>query len=156
MSGSIDYGDALDRVRSTLRQASGKESILQETAAALHELVDYYTWVGIYLLEREDLVLAAWEGPQATEHTRIPLGSGICGLAARTGKVVNAPAVNEDPRYLMCFPSTRSEIVVPILGPQGVLGEIDIDSNVEAAFDEDDEAFLRNVAGELAKVLEPE
>lgn len=116
--------------------------------------MDHYTWVGIYLLEGEDLVLAAWRGPQATEHVRIPVGQGICGLAAQTAQVVNVPDVRKDPRYLMCFPSTRSELVVPIVGSRGVLGEIDVDSDELAAFDGDDEEFLRSVADDLARLLE--
>jgi GAF domain-containing protein len=94
-----------------------------------------FNWVGIYRVEGNDLVLHEWKGPEATEHTRIPVGQGICGLAARTGETVNVPDVNADPRYLSCFPSTRSELVVPITSPDGtVIGEIDIDSDTPGEF----------------------
>ncbi|MEE9236925.1 MAG: GAF domain-containing protein, partial [Thermoplasmata archaeon] len=76
-------------------------------------------------MEGEDLIQAAWKGPQATEHTRIPIGKGVCGLAALTREVVNVTDVTKDPRYMMCFPGTRSEIMVPILGSHGLLGQID-------------------------------
>jgi GAF domain-containing protein len=63
--------------------------------------------------------------------------------------------VNADPRYLACFPSTRSEIVVPIHQDGRVVGEIDIDSDRPAAFGDDDRAFLERVA-ELVSTLDDE
>ncbi|MEE9600664.1 MAG: GAF domain-containing protein, partial [Thermoplasmata archaeon] len=104
MTGRVSHRDALDRIRAILRSESGVEESLREAVEALHETEMYYNWVGIYLLEGEDLILAAWKGPQATEHTRIPIGKGVCGLAARTREVVNVTDVTKDPRYMMCFP----------------------------------------------------
>jgi GAF domain-containing protein len=147
------HAEILERTRAVIRGLQPSEA-LQRVVNLLHDSMDHYTWVGIYLLEGEDLVLAAWRGPQATEHVRIPVGQGICGLAAQTAQVVNVPDVRKDPRYLMCFPSTRSELVVPIVGSRGVLGEIDVDSDELAAFDGDDEEFLRSVADDLARMLE--
>ncbi len=119
----------------------------------LRESVPHYNWVGIYMTEGNDLVLGAWDGPEPTEHVRIPIGQGICGLAARERRTVIVDDVNADPRYLACFPYTRSEIVVPIMSVNGksVLGEIDIDSDTPAAFSEDDGIFLRDVARLLAE-----
>jgi len=109
----------------------------------LHDEVEHYAWVGIYLVEGDDLVLGPWRGPQATEHVRIPVGQGVCGAAAASGET---EIVDADPRYLACFPSTRSEIVVPISHEGRVVGEIDIDSDRPAAFGEDDRALLERVA----------
>jgi L-methionine (R)-S-oxide reductase len=102
--------------------------------------------VGIYLVEGDDLVLGPWKGPQATEHVRIPVGQGICGAAAATGRTEIVDDVNADDRYLACFLSTRSEIVVPISYEGRVVGEIDIDSDQLAAFTDEDRAFLERVA----------
>ena len=77
---------------------------------------------------------------------RIPVGQGICGAAAASGETEIVDDVNADQRYLACFPSTRSEIVVPIAHAGRVVGEIDIDSDRPAAFGEDDRAFLERVA----------
>ena len=63
------------------------------------------------------------------KNVTIPIGQGICGSAAKSGEIIVVPDVSKDPRYLACSPSTRSEIVVPILGTAGVVGEIDIDSD---------------------------
>ena len=132
-----------------------KEQTQQKTFQECSDLIvkhlssiSHYNWVGIYMVDGEDLVLTAWEGPEATEHVRIPIGQGICGLAAREHRTVIVDDVNADPRYLACFPQTRSEIVVPIFSADGsgVIGEIDIDSDTPTAFDKDDDEFLKEVA----------
>ncbi len=117
---------------------------------SLHDGFEHYSWLGIYLVEGDDLVLGPWKGPEATEHVRIPVGQGICGAAAATGETEIVDDVNADARYLSCFPSTRSEIVVPIAHEGRVVGEIDIDSDQPAAFAEDDRAFLERVAAVIA------
>jgi GAF domain-containing protein len=120
----------------------------------LRESSDHFDWVGIYLVHENDLVLAAYAGDEATEHIRIPIGQGICGSAAKEGTTIVVPDVRNDPRYLMCFVSTRSEIVVPIKGSKGVLGEIDIDSSRLSAFNENDREILQRAASLLARHLE--
>lgn len=108
----------------------------------------------MYLVKGTTLSLAAYAGKGETEHVQIPIGQGICGLAAKEAQTIVVPDVNKDPRYLMCFPSTRSEIVVPIKGNSGVLGEIDIDSDTLAAFSNDDRKFLEAAANVLADYLD--
>ena len=123
----------------------GGADTLQEAVEALQE-IEHYSWVGIYLVEGEDLVLGPWRGPQATEHVRIPVGQGVCGAAAASGETEIVDDVNADPRYLACFASTRSEIVVPIAHDGRVVGEIDIDSDRPAAFGDEDRELLERVA----------
>jgi GAF domain-containing protein len=142
--------DAIDRY---VNSEATAQDVLERTAELLHERFGHYSWVGFYLVEGDDLVLAAWRGPEATEHVRIRIGEGICGAAAASGRTELVDDVEADPRYLACFPSTRSEIVVPIFAPgrvgagtTRVLGEIDIDSDEPAAFDHGDRSFLEHVA----------
>jgi GAF domain-containing protein len=123
---------------------------LQTVVDLLHDRVEHYSWVGVYLVEGDDLVLGPWKGPEATEHVRIPVGQGVCGAAAASGQTEVVDDVNADPRYLACFPSTRSEIVVPISNEGRVVGEIDIDSDKPAAFDDADREFLERVAALVA------
>jgi L-methionine (R)-S-oxide reductase len=123
---------------------------LQAVVDLLHDRVEHYSWVGIYLVEGDDLVLGPWKGPEATEHVRIPVGQGVCGAAAASGTTEVVDDVNADPRYLACFPSTRSEIVVPIARDGRVVGEIDIDSDRPAAFGDADRELLERVAGVIA------
>lgn len=124
--------------------------VLQRVVDCLYEDIEKYTWVGIYLVRGESLVLAAWRGTQATEHTTIPLGKGVCGAAARTGTTELVNDVSKDKRYLSCFLTTRSEIVVPIKTSRVVRGEIDIDSDSPNAFDAQDVLFLEKVADMLS------
>src|SRR3989440_13107802 len=124
--------------------------VLTEVVGAMHYDHEHYSWLGIYLVEGDDLVLGPWQGPEATEHVRIPVGQGVCGAAAASGRTEVVDDVNADPRYLACFPSTRSEIVVPIAHEGRVVGEIDIDSDRPAAFGDEDKAFLENVAELIA------
>ena len=115
----------------------------------LNEAVPTYNWVGIYVVQGGDLVLDAWSGPLATEHTRIPIGKGVCGFAAKAGRSEIVSDVGKDSRYLECFPSTRSEMVVPIFNGEKVVGEIDIDSDQLDAFSSLDSEFLEAVARKL-------
>jgi L-methionine (R)-S-oxide reductase len=123
---------------------------LQTVVDLLHDRVEHYSWVGVYLVEGDDLVLGPWKGPEATEHVRIPVGQGVCGAAAASGQTEVVDDVNADPRYLACFPSTRSEIVVPLSRDGRVIGEIDIDSDQPAAFGDADRDFLERVAAVMA------
>lgn len=108
----------------------------------------HFTWVGIYILEGDELVLGPFLG-KPSPHDRIPLGRGICGAAATTKSTIVVDDVRSDARYLACSLETQSEIVVPILDPVDhgtVLGEIDIDSDQPAAFTTADRSLLEEVA----------
>ena len=130
------------------------DKALKTVVRLLRESSEYYDWVGIYLVKEENLVLTAYAGEAETEHVTIPIGQGICGLAAKQERTIIVPDVNKDPSYLMCFPSTRSEIVVPIKGASRVLGEIDIDSNRLSAFTLRDREMLEKTASMLATYLQ--
>jgi GAF domain-containing protein len=143
----------LDELRRAL-EAQPRPHALEKFVGILRSKFDHYNWVGIYLVNEDKLILEAYAGNGETEHRVIPVGQGICGYAAKAGETVVVPDVSQDHRYLMCFPSTRSEIVVPIRGKNGVIGEIDIDSDRMAAFSKLDEEFLEAAAGELAPYLE--
>jgi L-methionine (R)-S-oxide reductase len=140
------YRGALEAVERILNRGGDADEVLRRVVEVLHDRCGHYSWVGIYLVEGDDLVLGPWQGPQATEHVRIPIGEGICGAAAASGRTELVDDVNADPRYLACFASTRSEIVVPIAFEGRVVGEIDIDSDEPGAFTDDDRVFLERVA----------
>jgi L-methionine (R)-S-oxide reductase len=146
------HGDALNLIRAEVAEAPGPEAASQRAVELLHDRFPHYDWVGIYWVSDDgaDLVLGPWTGPQPTEHTRIPIGTGICGAAAASGRTEIVPDVDADPRYLACFASTRSEIVVPIFDGGEVIGEIDIDGGEVDAFDETDARFLEELAALLA------
>jgi L-methionine (R)-S-oxide reductase len=122
---------------------------MEQTVEMLKLQLPHYTWVGIYLMEGDELVLGPYLGAPSP-HTRIPLSRGICGAAAREKMTIIVDDVNADPRYLACSIETRSEIVVPIMRGDTVLGEIDVDSDKIATFGDDDKALLQTIARALA------
>jgi L-methionine (R)-S-oxide reductase len=140
------HSGALESIDRILNRGGDADDVLRQVVSVLHDRFAHYSWVGIYLVEGDELVLGPWQGPEATEHVRIPIGQGICGAAAASGQTEIVDDVNADPRYLACFPSTRSEIVVPIAYQGKVVGEIDIDSDQAAAFSAEDRTFLERVA----------
>lgn len=145
------HGDALNAVRAAVAEAPDPTAAAQRAVESLHERFAHYDWVGIYWMDATgtELHLGPWVGPAATEHTVIGVGVGICGAAAASGRTEIVDDVNADPRYLACFTSTRSEIVVPILDGGEVIGEIDIDGTDLGAYDETDARFLEEVAALL-------
>lgn len=126
---------------------------LTKTIQVISQFSAKYHWVGIYQVEdnRQWLSLFPHFIGKATEHTRIPVTSGICGAAVREGRTLVVDDVKSDPRYLACSLETQSEIVVPIYKGQTIVAEIDIDSDQKAAFTSVDRAFLESVA----KVIGP-
>ncbi len=145
----------MEKLRGIVISAASAREGMQETVTLLRAEVPHYSWVGIYLLDGNKLNLAAWDGPEATEHTSIDVGSGICGLAARTKETVIVDDVSARAEYLACFPSTRSEIVVPLMRCGECLGEIDIDSDTPGAFTGADRAFLEGAAALLVQGFFP-
>ena len=146
----MDYTSAKKHIK-TIISTSKSRTVLQDVVDFLSRTFEQYNWIGIYLVEGAMLVLGPWKGEHATEHIRIPIGKGICGSAARSGKTEVVSDVSKDSRYLSCFLSTRSEIVVPIKKKNKVIGEVDIDSDCPAAFTEEDVVFLEKVADMLSQ-----
>jgi GAF domain-containing protein len=144
---------ALLQVDAILGRLTGNDALTEVCRYLRHEF-RHYRWVGVYRRDGPLLHLAGWNGEHATEHTTIPLGSGICGLAARENRTVVVGDVRSRPEYLACFLETRAEIVVPIRRGDRVLGEIDIDGNEVDAFDRTDARFLERVADKLVPTLE--
>ena len=144
----LNYKIAEQKIKGIITK-NKSTTILQDIVDVLYESFEKYSWVGIYLVEGDVLVLGPWKGKQATEHIKIPIGKGVCGSAAQSGKTEIVDEVSKDSRYLSCFLSTRSEIVVPIKKKNTVIGEIDIESDIHAAFDNNDAVFLEKIADML-------
>jgi L-methionine (R)-S-oxide reductase len=147
-----DRDQLLIAIRSAIAAAPNASAAMKQVVRLLKDAMPHYTWVGIYVIDGDELVLGPFLG-KPSPHTRIPLGRGICGAAATAGATIVVDDVNADPRYLACSIDTKSEIVVPIMNGSGVLGEIDIDSDRPAAFGTADRALLEQIAPLLAEAL---
>jgi L-methionine (R)-S-oxide reductase len=139
---------ALLQVDAVLARLAG-DAALTEVCRFLHAEFRHFRWVGVYRLDGPLLRLGGWAGDQPTEHDVIPIGQGLCGLAARENRTVVVDDVRERPEYLACFLETRSELIAPIRHQGNVIGEIDVDGNEVRAFDASDARFLEQVAAKL-------
>src|ERR1700685_3853999 len=148
--------DLIPQLDALAVSSTTEKGLMSAIVALLHENLLKYNWVGFYMIDPKDknmLELGPFKGSM-TPHTRIPLNQGICGAAASTGKTVVVDDVNSDPRYLACSLETKSEIVVPVSVHRKVVGELDIDSHVTAAFGPDDRALCEHAAVVLGRFLE--
>lgn len=121
-------------------------------AERIHSAGPPYHSVYLYMLHGQELILEAFVG-RPTDHTRIPVGSGVCGTAVATGQDQNIGDVRTIGNYLACNLETRSELVVLIRRGSMILGQIDIDSDVPNPFTADEEREVKKVADALAVLL---
>jgi GAF domain-containing protein len=145
-----------DKIIAALRGAfareDGREALLRLTAEKIRAAGPPYTSVYLYMLHGNELLLEAYAGRQ-TDHTRIPVGTGVCGTAVASGQDQNVPDVRAVENYLACNAWTRSELVVLIRRASLILGQIDIDSDLPDPFTPEEEAAVKRVADALAILL---
>ena len=116
-------------------------------AAVLHGTFGFW-WTGFYRVAGDELVLGPFQGPVACMH--IPFGKGVCGTAWKRNETVVVPDVEQFPGHIACSSASRSEVVVPVHGPDGaVTAVLDIDSDRLATFDEEDKVWLERIVTHL-------
>jgi L-methionine (R)-S-oxide reductase len=114
-----------------------------------------YRWVGAYEVTASEIGMIACTGSKPPSFPRFPVSRGLCGAAVASKAIVNVGDVRKDPRWLETFGSTRSEIIVPVLGSNGgVRGLIDVESEQLNAFGQADEEFLRDCATEITGLFQ--
>src|SRR5918992_3818628 len=144
------HQEVFETVRDRIAKEPDATRAMTVTVETLKNSLPGYDWVGVYLLDSNELVLGPFAG-KPSPHTRIPVGRGICGAAAAEKATIIVDDVDNDSRYLACSVDTKSEIVVPIMRGDDVLGELDVDSDRLAAFGEADKILLESIAGLLAE-----
>jgi GAF domain-containing protein len=127
---------------------------MQAICDLLQSSVDYYDWVGFYFKngDKRELKIGPYAG-EATDHTIIPFGKGICGQVAESNQNFVVPDVTAQDNYIACSISVKSEIVVPLFKNGENIGQIDIDSETPDPFTEKDERFLEWVNQQVAEIL---
>jgi GAF domain-containing protein len=141
------------KIDQRLNSGLDKSEKLYATCRLLKRHVPYYDWVGFYFaVPGKELVLGPYAG-EATEHTRIRFGQGICGQAAEQKRIFIVQDVNKETNYLSCSAKVQSEIVVPIFKNDEIVGELDIDSHELAPFDECDRVLLEDVCQMVSKIM---
>jgi len=142
----------VDNIRIAISGKTSQPDVLQTAVEVINDYSDGFNWTGIYMMKDGVLEVGPYIGPE-TPHTKITLNSGICGAAASQKKSVIVEDVTADPRFLACSPHTKSEIVVPLMEGDAVLGEIDIDSNQRGFFSSDDQKMFEEIAATIVSRL---
>ena len=119
---------------------------MANVCAALKQQFDWL-WVGFYVVKKDDLVLAPFQGPIAC--TRIKKGRGVCGTAWQESTTLIVPDVGQFPGHIACSSSSKSEIVIPIFKNDEVFAVLDVDSELFNHFDETDEKYLTDIVAML-------
>jgi GAF domain-containing protein len=147
-----DTAKVVRALRAAHLHDEGRQVLLQMACDRIRSWGPPYTSVYAYMLHGSDLQLEAHAG-RDTDHTRIPVGRGVCGTAVATKQDQNVPDVNAVGNYLACNAFTKSELVVLIRRGDHILGQLDIDSDVPDGFGEREHADVKEVADALAVLL---
>lgn len=143
------YASLIPQIKALVSGESDRVANLANVSAALKESFGFF-WVGFYLRQENELVLGPFQGPIAC--TRIQKGKGVCGSSWAQAKTLLVPNVDEFPGHIACSSLSKSEIVVPIIQNNEVIGVLDVDSDQLNDFDEIDERYLSELCQYLAEL----
>jgi len=124
---------------------------ISNASALLFLMMPDINWAGFYLYKNGELVLGPFQGKPAC--VRIALGKGVCGTAAATGEIQVVEDVHEFPGHIACDADSKSEIVLPVIQNDKLIGVLDIDSPVKARFDKQDAEGLSDFIGILKQFV---
>jgi GAF domain-containing protein len=136
------YQSLIPQITGLLQGEPDLVANLANVTAALKEQFGWF-WVGFYLVKKDELVLAPFQGPVAC--TRIKKGRGVCGSSWAQEKTLIVADVEKFPGHIACSSLSKSEIVLPIIRNGQVLGVLDVDSDELDQFDETDQQYLEQI-----------
>jgi len=145
------YHDLAGQIDGLLANETDFTANLANAAAAIFHAVPTLSWAGFYLLRGPDLVLGPFQGKPAC--VRIALGKGVCGIAAEQRRPVLVPDVHAFPGHIACDPAARSELVVPMIRGETLIGVLDLDSPLLARFDAQDQAGCEALVATIVRHL---
>lgn len=148
-----NYKFVTSQLRHLIEDEKSAVANLSNSAALLNVFFDNINWVGFYLMddEKNELVLGPFQGLPAC--IRIPLGKGVCGVAASTMEVQRVADVHQFPGHIACDAASASEIVLPMVKEGKLIGVLDIDSPIKDRFDAEDEIYLKQFVETLVEFL---
>jgi L-methionine (R)-S-oxide reductase len=145
------YADVVAQTRALLEGERDAIANFANTTSLLYHSLPDLNWVGFYLLKDGELVVGPFQGKPAC--VLIPLGKGVCGTAAARRATVIVKNVHEFDGHIACDSASNSEIVVPLLRGNELLGVLDLDSPKFERFDAEDQAGLEKVVAEVIRAL---
>lgn len=137
------YSDLLEQARALLAGERDLTANAANLASLIFHTLPDLNWAGFYWLKGGELLLGPFQGKPAC--VRIALGKGVCGTAARDRASVVVPDVHAFPGHIACDSASRSEVVIPIVQGERVIGVLDLDSPLPGRFDESDARALEAV-----------
>ena len=137
------YKLLLAQVKAMVKDESDPVANMANVAALIQESFHFW-WTGFYRVIGEQLVLGPFQGPVAC--TRIGFGKGVCGTSWKERKTLVVEDVEQFPGHIACSSESKSEIVVPLMKNNEVIGVLDIDSERLATFDQTDKEWLEQIA----------
>ncbi|MDQ0871800.1 L-methionine (R)-S-oxide reductase [Paenibacillus sp. V4I3] len=150
-----NYALLIQQVEALIHDEPNRIANLANAAALLGQFLSDVNWVGFYLLDetsdKKELVLGPFQGLPAC--VRIPLGKGVCGTSAERRATLLVPDVHAFPGHIACDAASQSEIVVPILVGNELIGVLDIDSPIKSRFDDIDQQYLEQFVQKLAAAM---
>ena len=144
------YKLLLAQVKAMVKDESDPVANMANVAALIQEAFHFW-WTGFYRVIGEQLVLGPFQGPVAC--TRIGFGKGVCGTSWKEHQTIVVEDVEQFPGHIACSSESKSEIVVPLMKNNEVIGVLDIDSERLATFDQTDKEWLEQIAEATAAVL---
>lgn len=138
------YAQLLAQAKGLLHGEHDRIANAANLSALLFNDLPDLNWAGFYFFDGNELVVGPFQGLPAC--IRIPLDKGVCGAAARTRETQLVRDVHAFPGHIACDAASRSEIVIPLVKGDALVGVLDIDSPLEARFDEDDQRGLEAIA----------
>jgi L-methionine (R)-S-oxide reductase len=148
---AVLYDDLARELDALLAGEADAVANAANAAAAIYHALPQLNWAGFYFLRGEELVLGPFQGRPAC--VRIAMGKGVCGTAALQRHSVLVPDVEAFPGHIACDTASRSELVVPLMAGDVLLGVLDLDSPVLGRFDEADRAGCERLAGIIIRHL---
>jgi L-methionine (R)-S-oxide reductase len=146
-----------DELREAVRVAGELRLPRDERAQRIADLIRTSTdrrWVGIYEVTPTEVVNLAWSGPAPPAYPRFSADQGLTGAAIKARETVVSNDVARDPRYLTALASTGSELIVPVIVGDEVVGTLDVEDESTGAFSDDDRRLFERVAGEMGRLYD--
>jgi len=147
------YAELLQQAQALLQGERDPVANAANLAALIWHVLPDLNWAGFYFLKGGELVLGPFQGKPAC--VRIAIGKGVCGTAAQQRVPVVVPDVAKFIDHIVCDPASRSEIVLPLLRKETLLGVLDLDSPMPGRFDDEDRAGLEPLAALWVKASQP-
>lgn len=145
-----NYKNLIPQIEALVLSEKDLIANLANISAALKSAFNWW-WVGFYLVKQNELILGPFQGPVAC--TRIGIGRGVCGSAWQQSQTIIVADVEKFPGHIACSSASKSEIVIPIIINQQVIGVLDVDSELLNHFDATDQLYLEKLIRNISSIF---